>query len=94
DLIFDFTRITNQTNLRRGIESQEKLNNNENNEDNDGENDDGNGSENNGENNGDDNGENNGEKEETENINENKNGLVFDNYYKEGEELSIIQDWD
>ncbi|CAG8545060.1 5839_t:CDS:2 [Racocetra persica] len=100
NLIFDFTRIMNQTNPEREIKSQEELDNNENNDDNDGENNDDNDGENNGENDAenddendnkndskndsDDDSKNNGEREENKSINENESGLVFDNYYEEG----------
>ncbi|CAG8490262.1 24260_t:CDS:2, partial [Racocetra persica] len=58
DLIFNFTKVTNETNLRRGIKDQEELDEEK-------------------------------KEENGKNNNANKGGLVYDNFYEEGEDLIV-----
>ena len=86
NLILDFTRLMTQINSGRGIEEQ-------NDDENDSDNKNGNNSENDCNSENDDNGENDSEYVNGEDTNDNKSGLVYDDYYEESEELTVIQDW-
>ncbi|CAG8508477.1 22517_t:CDS:2, partial [Dentiscutata erythropus] len=95
NLIFDFTQIDNKNNPGRGIESQEEP---EDRDDNINKGEGANKSE------GEDTNESKGKDEDTnkyegedtnksEGEDANENRIVYDYYYEEGEELTVIQDW-
>ena len=109
NLIFDFTRIDNQTNPGRGIKSQEESEDRDDDDNDEGEianeskGEDANESED--EDTSESEGEDTNESEskdanesESEDANEsesedaNESGIVYNNYYEEGEEFSVVQD--